>query len=468
VLVGATFLTASVSGTTQSDPAMQAEDQINRALAHCPQLQKIVWRGNPIWTWLTQAFDSSGLGFTTIFDTRPVSMEHTTSESGALSPELFYVRVNPTYVEGAGAGQERTSEEVLCNLVFELNNLRLFRDHEIIDHLARCGEIRREAYIYDSAQEEYFALKMTSEFYNTIWIAFCTQNKIKENPAVWRLPLEPTFAERLAKYPKSSWYPWKLFGSRYDQENSGMAHPVTLQTLNSEELQEVMKKAVAGDSRAEERVGIAFLSRETGSSRTNDNQSFVWMSKAATQGDVLSQLHLEWMYRVGIGVQEDQTKSFNWNLKAADQGDALAEFLLGVHYEEGEGVAKNDGEAMRWFQKSADQGYGEAEDSVGYALIEGTGVAKNPQKALDYFLKAAPSNAHASYVLASCYAQGAYVKQDLVQAYKWCLISLSMDSQAYGLGEQLRKQLSDTQIKRAERDAVANATGKPTEPSSPN
>ena len=60
-----------------------------------------------------------------------------------MSPEVFYVRVSPIYVEGARVGQERTAEEVLCNLVFELNNLRSFRDHEFIEHLAQCGELRR-------------------------------------------------------------------------------------------------------------------------------------------------------------------------------------------------------------------------------------------------------------------------------------------------------------------------------------
>jgi hypothetical protein len=46
-------------------------------------------------------------------------------------------------------GQERTAEEVLCNLVFELNNLRSARNFEIIEHLSRCGEITRSAFIYD-------------------------------------------------------------------------------------------------------------------------------------------------------------------------------------------------------------------------------------------------------------------------------------------------------------------------------
>jgi len=243
---------------------------------------------------------------------------------------------------------------------------------------------------------------------------------------------------------------------------------VTLHALNAEALRDVMNKAVAGDSQAQERIGVALLSGETGLSPTNDQQAFAWMSKAANQGNILAQIHLEWMYRLGIGVQKDQTKSFDWNLKAAGQADALAEFLLGAHYEEGAGVSKNPVEAMRWYQRSADQGYGEAEDSFAYALFEGHGVAKEPQKALDYFLRAAPENAHASYVLATCYAQGLYVQQDSVQAYKWCLISLRMDTQANALAQQLRKQLSDMQIKQAENDALVKSTGVPIEPRNDN
>ena len=455
------ILTVFSRGSTQADPSKQAEDQINKALVYCPQLQKIVWKGNPIWNWLTCAFNSPRLGFTIVFDTQPVSTEHANSESGFLSTQILYVRVNPRYSEGVHEGKERVAEEVLCNLVFELNNLRLFRDREIVDHLARSGEMKREAYIYDCAQEEYFALKETADFYDKVWVAYCTQYKIHENPSVWYLPLDPTFDKWLAKYPKSSWYPWRLNGSRYDQENSGLAHPVTLHSLNAEEFQAVMKKAVAGDPRAQERIGIDCLSREAGPSMTNDEQAFTWMLKAADQGDVLAQRHLEWMYRSGIGVQEDQVKSFDWNLKAAEQGDALAEFLLGAHYEEGTGVAKNFVEAMHWYHKSADQGYGEAEDRFGYALFEGVGVKKDPQKALGYFLRAAHKSAHASYVLASCYANGFYVKQDLIQAYKWCLISLSMDTQAYGLAQQIKQHLSKMQIKQAESDPTAKFPSQP-------
>ena len=353
-------------GEKTESPSLRAQDQLNAVLAHCPQLKKIVWQGNPIWTWLTEAFNTSGLGITIVLDTQPVSIEHTDAESGALNSNgIFYVKVNPRYSEGAQAGQERAAEEILCNLVFELNSVKLYHRREIISHLAQCGEISREGYIYDCAQEEYIALKETSDFFNTIWVAFCIKNNIQANPHVWRLPLEATFDEWLAKYPKSSWYPWKIFGSRYDQENRGLIHPEALHVLTAEEIRDLIKKAATGNSQAQERVGIAFLSGEIGISVTNDQQAFDWMLKAANQEDILAQKHLEWMYRVGIGIKEDQSQSFDWNQKAANQGDAQAEFLLGAHYEQGVGVPKNLAEAMRWFQKSADQGYGQAEDKVG-------------------------------------------------------------------------------------------------------
>jgi TPR repeat protein len=276
---------------------------------------------------------------------------------------------------------------------------------------------------------------------------------------VWLLPVEPTFRQRLARFPKNSWYPWKLFGGRYDQENWGLAPRATLHFLSVADLNDLKKRAAAGDAGAEERMGVACLCGETGASATNGEQALAWFLKAADQGDVLAQMDLEWMYRVGMGVPMDQKKSFDWGLKAAEHGDPVAEFFLAGHYEEGEGVAKNLAEALRWCEKSADQGYGEAEDRFGDALYRGEGVAKDQKRAVGYFLKAAPGNAHASHVVAICYADGFCFKKDLVEAYKWCLVSLSMDTdtqEASGLAEKLRKQLTEAQIKQAEKESIDN------------
>jgi hypothetical protein len=448
----------SVASKLEATPGSSkwTQHQVEVILEHCPQLQSVVQPGNVILTWLTMVFDASRSGNTIVFDTQLVSVGPTSAECGceAGHSDLYYVRVNPKYSDGPRAGQERTAEEILCNLVFELNNVRLLHDREAIEHLAQCGEIRREAYVYDCAQEEYFALRKTAGFYETIWVPFCAKCNTRPNPRVWLLPMDTTVDEWLAKHPKDSWYPWKLFGGRYDQLNWGLSHPVVLRALSAEEMQTLMKKAAAGEARSQERVGIAFLSREMGSSTTGDQQAFDWILKAADQGDILAEKHLEWMYWLGIGTEKDQAKSFAWNMKTANQGDAQAEYLLGAHYAEGVGVHKNLVEAMRWYQKSADQGYGEAEDSVGYALLKGEGIEKNPQNGLVYLMKAAHGNAHASYTLASCYAQGFFVKQDLTEAYKWCLISLSIDWQASALSQQLKKQLSDAQIKQAESEAA--------------
>jgi hypothetical protein len=438
-------------------PSKSGQDQVNDVLLRCPQLNKIVWPENVIWKWLTQAFDTSTFGYTIALDIQQVSIPHTNSESGALDwSNTFFIRVNPTYSEGLLQGQERPAEDVLCNLVFELNNVKLYRDHELIEHLARCGEIRREAYVYDCAQEEYCALARTAYFYSHTWLPFCAESKTETNSAAWP-QLKANFNEWLASYPMDAWYPWKLFGSRYDQMNSGLIHHAVLHPLDTEGLDEVIKEAKQDDPSAEERLGMAFLTKENGLSMTSDadQEALNWMLKAANQENVLAEEHLEWMYRVGIGTKIDPSKSFVWAQKSAKQEDPEAEFVVGTHYEEGVGVSENITEAARWYQKSADQGLVLAEDKLGYLLLLGRGTTKNPQKALDYLHKAARENAHASFILAECYADGIYVTKNLIEAYKWCLVSLRLDRQAEDLSRRITAQLSDDDKRKAERDVGA-------------
>ena len=62
------------------------------------------------------------------------------------------------------------------------------------------------------------------------------------------------------------------------------------------------------------------------------------------------------MYKIGIGVPQNNTEAVRWFRMAAEQGNVAAQFNLGVMYETGSGVPKDYVQAYAWFNIVAAQG----------------------------------------------------------------------------------------------------------------
>ena len=78
--------------------------------------------------------------------------------------------------------------------------------------------------------------------------------------------------------------------------------------------------------------------------------------KKAEAGDAKAQFSLGFCYMNGEGVNEDAMEAMKWYTKAAEQGNADAQLFLGYIYHLGMGVTKDDREAVKWWKKSAMQG----------------------------------------------------------------------------------------------------------------
>lgn len=61
----------------------------------------------------------------------------------------------------------------------------------------------------------------------------------------------------------------------------------------------------------------------------------------------------------------------------AEQGHATAQYLLGGMYKLGVGLPQNNAEAAKWFRKAAEQGITEAQNYLGLMYANGEGVPKN-------------------------------------------------------------------------------------------
>ncbi|MDX2145452.1 MAG: SUMF1/EgtB/PvdO family nonheme iron enzyme [Rhodospirillaceae bacterium] len=73
------------------------------------------------------------------------------------------------------------------------------------------------------------------------------------------------------------------------------------------------------------------------------------MRALAEAGETSAQTYVAFMYKNGLGVDEDDAEAALWYRKAAEQDDALAQYSLGSMYEKGEGVPQSDVQAHVWY-----------------------------------------------------------------------------------------------------------------------
>ena len=141
--------------------------------------------------------------------------------------------------------------------------------------------------------------------------------------------------------------------------------------------------------------------------------------------NVIAQYYLGAIYRLGLGVEDDQKEAISWFLKAAKQGHPESQFLVGCAYScsykqtdlvrydheeierkqeedfsiwqdtlsyfglNGIGVEPDEAEAYKWISASADQNYVDAIVALGDMYCFGKCVEKNKNEAFKWYMKAA-------------------------------------------------------------------------------
>jgi len=334
----------SIKGGDIADNALALNAQANTygrtqvalVLKDRPQLQSIVFEGNSIDEWLVRAFAAPDLDYHLKWqgtDTAPRVADHAESSSYPDANGFSTIKVDSKNKDGPQAGQIRTSEEVLSNLVYELNNARNGREGGRLAAGALLGTISRDDYIIGRAHIEYKAALRTKDFYYNIWLPYSSGHAISPHPIFWNLDIPDSFEQHLARYPRTFWYPWGFFGNQYDAK-SALGGNV------------IMAKANKGDLRAEGQVASTYYGLR------DYPDAMVWYLKMAGQNDTSAEKYLSWMYGHGEGISQDESQAFAWALKAAKQGDAQAERAVGFRYEKGQGVEADTIKAKFWYDKA--------------------------------------------------------------------------------------------------------------------
>lgn len=156
------------------------------------------------------------------------------------------------------------------------------------------------------------------------------------------------------------------------------------------QLAALSKKALAGNTRAQLRMGLAF---EFGNGVDKDaREAMRWYRLAADRGDPVAQTDLGYLYEIGVSGEKDPTAAAKWYARAAVSGLARAKFNLGVLYLEGAGVQRSEEEAAHWIGEAADEGCPNALTALSYLYSSGRGVPLDPERALELNRKAKKSD----------------------------------------------------------------------------
>ena len=110
---------------------------------------------------------------------------------------------------------------------------------------------------------------------------------------------------------------------------------------------------------------------------------------AAEEGNVDALVNLAQLYRLGLGVEQDDTKAFELYEKAAQEGSDDAQVNVAFQLLMGKGVGQDRERAAGWFAKAADQGNPLAQYNLGLMYEKGIGVARDHGFAIELYQVAA-------------------------------------------------------------------------------
>lgn len=113
------------------------------------------------------------------------------------------------------------------------------------------------------------------------------------------------------------------------------------------------------------------------------------LSRAASAGDRVAQVHYGQCLLDGHGVAADPAAAFVWFHRAAQGGEVAAINMVGRCLDQGWGVRASPEQAAPWFERAAQAGDAWGLYNFATALALGRGVAPDRPRALDLFRRAA-------------------------------------------------------------------------------
>lgn len=178
------------------------------------------------------------------------------------------------------------------------------------------------------------------------------------------------------------------------------------------------KAAELGDKEGAFALGLLYAQGE-GVERNYTEAAKLFEAVART-GHPLANYNLGLLFLRGQGKPENPQRAFAHMQYAAEKGIVAAQYDLGTLYTTGTGTDHNAFEAAKWIGKAANAGHTDAEVEYAVILFKGHGVPPDQKRGAQLFRNAAEKGVPvAQNRLARCYAFGAGVEKNFVEAIKW-------------------------------------------------
>lgn len=195
-----------------------------------------------------------------------------------------------------------------------------------------------------------------------------------------------------------------------------------VKAFNGKNFKTVLKslRPLAEDGASPAQTLLGYMYREGLGVEQNDFEAVDWYRKAAGQDDPDAQYLLGYMHQRGFGVPQYFAQALQLFRKSAGQGVAAARVNLGTMYEYAQGVGRDRGEALAQYFSAAEAGLAGAQHSLAVAYENGHGVPRDLEEALKWYRLAAAQNFSLSQNrLGEMYSRGRGVARDLGEAVKW-------------------------------------------------
>jgi len=132
----------------------------------------------------------------------------------------------------------------------------------------------------------------------------------------------------------------------------------------------------------------AYLKGVDAISRNDMKKAFLYLEKAAKQGESIAQYNLASLYLQ----KSNFSKAKYWFEKAANNGMLEAQDNLASMYLKGDGIQQNPYKGLKWLKKAAESGFSKSQCSLGLVLYGGLfGVDKDKEKG-EYWIKKSYQN----------------------------------------------------------------------------
>ncbi len=232
-------------------------------------------------------------------------------------------------------------------------------------------------------------------------------------------------------------YYWHGYGIRPDHEKAAKLYSDSAELGNSDAMLSLYVCLLVGDGTPkdnERAVTMLTMSANHGNATAQKilalklidskeyEEGFMWLRKAADQGQAEAQFNMGYYLIQGIGIEKDEEAAIEWLLKSAESNYCSAQYYLYICYAKGIGVEKDIEVSGQWLVKAAENEYPKAKMDAAYAYYNGTnGLEQNYEEAVRWFRDSAEHNCNndARYHLGNCLLHGIGVDEDAEEAAQW-------------------------------------------------